>query len=62
MGCAGCDRAQLALQVDGRFLKKKLTDLTTAEIRDLEQRVEMIRIRECLRSQTKQKAPNENLN
>jgi CheY-like chemotaxis protein len=31
-----------ALQVDGRFLTKKLTDLTTEEIRDLEQRVEMI--------------------
>jgi hypothetical protein len=31
-----------ALQVDGRFLTKKLTDLTPDEIRDLEQRVEMI--------------------
>jgi hypothetical protein len=31
-----------ALQVDGRFLTKKLANLTTDEIRDLEQRVEMI--------------------
>jgi hypothetical protein len=31
-----------ALQVDGRFLTKKLTDLTSDEIRPLEQRVEMI--------------------
>jgi hypothetical protein len=28
--------------VDGRFLTKKLTDLTTNEMRDLEHRVEMI--------------------
>jgi hypothetical protein len=28
--------------VDGRFLTKKLTDLTTDEVRDLEHRVEMI--------------------
>jgi hypothetical protein len=31
-----------ALQLDGRFLTKKLTDLTTDEIRALEARVEMI--------------------
>jgi hypothetical protein len=38
----GWGRPIQALQVDGRFLMKKLTDLTTDEIRDLEQRVEMI--------------------
>jgi hypothetical protein len=40
--CRGWGRPIQALQVDGRFLTKKLTDLTTDEIRDLEQRVEMI--------------------
>jgi hypothetical protein len=38
----GWGRPIHALQVDGRFLTKKLTDLTTDEIRDLEHRVEMI--------------------
>jgi len=38
----GWGRPIQALQVDGRFLTKKLTDLTTDEIRDLEHRVEMI--------------------
>ena len=38
----GWGRPIQALQVDGRFLTKKLADLTTDEIRDLEQRVEMI--------------------
>ena len=38
----GWGRPIQALQVDGRFLTKKLTDLTTDEIRDLEQRVELI--------------------
>ena len=38
----GWGRPVQALQVDGRFLTKKLTDLTTDEIRDLEQRVELI--------------------
>ena len=38
----GWGRPIEALQVDGRFLTKKLADLTTDEIRDLEQRVEMI--------------------
>jgi hypothetical protein len=40
--CRGWGRPIQALQVDGRFLTKKLTDLTPDEIRDLEQRVEMI--------------------
>jgi polyhydroxyalkanoate synthesis regulator phasin len=38
----GWGRPIQALQVDGRFLTKKLADMTTEEIRDLEQRVEMI--------------------
>jgi hypothetical protein len=38
----GWGRPIQAVQVDGRFLTKKLADLTTDEIRDLEQRVEMI--------------------
>jgi hypothetical protein len=38
----GWGRPIQALQVDGRFLTKKLTDLTTDEIRALEQRVELI--------------------
>jgi hypothetical protein len=38
----GWGRPIQALQVYGRFLTKKLTDLTTDEIRDLEHRVEMI--------------------
>jgi hypothetical protein len=38
----GWGRPIQALQVDGRFLRKKLTDLTTDEVRDLEHRVEMI--------------------
>jgi hypothetical protein len=38
----GWGRPIQALQVDGRFLTKKLADLTTDEIRDLEQRVELI--------------------
>ena len=38
----GWGRPIQALQVDGRFLTKKLADLTTDEIRALEQRVEMI--------------------
>ena len=38
----GWGRPIQALQVDGRFLTKKLTDLTTDEVRDLEHRVEMI--------------------
>ena len=38
----GWGRPIQALQVDGRFLTKKLTDLTTDEMRDLEHRVEMI--------------------
>jgi hypothetical protein len=38
----GWGRPIQAVQVDGRFLTKKLTDPTTDEIRDLEQRVEMI--------------------
>ena len=39
---AGVQIPNWALQVDGRFLTKKLTDLTTDEIRALEERVEMI--------------------
>jgi hypothetical protein len=31
-----------ALQVDGRFLTKKLVDMTPDEIRDFEERIEMI--------------------
>jgi hypothetical protein len=38
----GWGRPIQALQVDGRFLTKKLTDLTTDEVRNLEHRVEMI--------------------
>jgi hypothetical protein len=38
----GWGRPIQAFQVDGRFLTKKLTDLTIDEIGDLEQRVELI--------------------
>jgi Family of unknown function (DUF5681) len=38
----GWGRAVQALQVDGRFLTKKLSDLTPDEIKALEERVEMI--------------------
>jgi hypothetical protein len=38
----GWGRPIQALQVDGRFLTKRLADMTTDEIRELEQRVELI--------------------
>jgi hypothetical protein len=38
----GWGRPIQALQVDGRFLSKKLSDLTPDEIKALEERVEMI--------------------
>jgi glutamate synthase domain-containing protein 1 len=38
----GWGRPVQALQVDGRFLTKKLTDLTPDEIKALEERIEMM--------------------
>jgi hypothetical protein len=56
----GWGRPTQALQIDERFLTKKLSDLTPDEIKALDERVAMIESDQgCLRSQTKRKARNQ---